>query len=224
MTVSTTITYNLTAREIIDYALHKLRILGTGETATSSQGVAALRELNVMLKEWMPHRNLWRLAEASVTLIASTYVYTLSPVPHRVVSARYRNASSIDLPMRLMSREEYYNSPQKAGSGPPTQYYVDYQRDTVTLTTWQSLASVTTETIPYTYQRKYLDVSALDDNVDVRQEHLGLVGYSLAARLGDDYGRSGTVFDRIVVRAEQLMEEFLDADREDEVRFVIGWR
>lgn len=225
MTVSSAITYNLTARQVIEYALHKLRVLGTGETATSAQGVAALLELNVMLKAWMPHRDLWRLTEASITLLASTYVYTLSPVPYRVVSARYRNSSSIDLPMRLMTREEYYNFPQKAGTGPPTQYYVDYQRDTVTLTTWQSLSAPTTETIPYTYQRKYLDVSTLDDNIDVRQEHLGLVGYNLAKRVGIDYGRAATpTYGLIAQEADRMLESFLDADREDEVRFVVGWR
>ena len=223
MATSGTTTYSLTSRQVIDYALHKLRVLGANETATAEQATGALRELNVLLKEWMKYPNLWRETEASVTLVASTYSYTLSPVPHRVVSVRYRDSGSRDTPMRPLSREEYYNFPKKDSVGIPTQYYVDYQRSAATLKLWQSLSSVTTETLPYTYLRKFEDVAALDDDIDIRQEHLGMAGYSLAARLADDYGREGEVTNRVILRAEEMREELLDSDREDEVRFVAGW-
>jgi hypothetical protein len=92
---------------------------------------------------------------------------------------------------------------------------------------YQPLAAVTSETIKYTYQRKFEDIDALTNNLDVRQEHLELVGYNLASRLADDYGRASPVTDRVIARAEALLQGFLDDDREDEIRFVPaygGWR
>jgi hypothetical protein len=45
--------------------------------------------------------------------------------------------------------------------------------------------------------------------------------------LADDYGRASPVTDRVIARAEALLQGFLDDDREDEIRFVPaygGWR
>jgi len=227
MAVSGTISYSLNARQVITFALRKLRVIGEGEDPTAGQAADATIELNLLLKEWQKHPNLWRNTEGSITLIASTYSYALSTataIPHRVISARYRDTAGTDLPMELMTREEYYDLPRKTSTGIPTQYYVDYQRDSPTLLLWQSPASVTTETIPYTYQRKFQDITSLDNDLDVRSEHLSMVTYNLAERLAEDYGKSGPTVDRITARAAQLLEEALDADREDFVQFVPDYR
>lgn len=224
MSTSGSINFSITAREAIDFALKKLRVLAAVETATGDDADTAQRELNLMLKGWQKYENLWRLTEGSVTLLAATYSYTLSPVPHRVVSARYRDANGTDLPMEDMSREEYYDMPTKTTTGVPTQYYADYQRSAVTFLLWQSLASVSTETIKYTYQRKFEDIDSLDNDIDVDQQWLEVIGYNLASRLADDFGRKGEIVQRIIARAELLREEMLDDDREDYVQFVPGYR
>lgn len=211
---------SMTAREVIDYALKKIRVLDPTETASAEDAEDAQRELNLMLKSWQKHENLWRYTEGSITLLASDVDYTLSPQPHRVVSARYRNAGGTDLPMSLLTREEYYNLPLKTSNGSPTQFYVDYQRASAVFYVWQSLAAVTTETIKYTYLRKFEDIDSLDNELDIRQEHFELVGLNLAARLADDHGRTGEVINRVIARGEVLLQEFLDDDREDEIRFV----
>jgi len=223
MATSGTISYSLTARGVVTFALRKLRVIGEGEDPTAAQAADAQTELNLLLKEWQKHPNLWRMTEGSITLVASTYSYALSTataIPHRVISARYRDANGTDLPMEPMTRDEYYDLPRKTSTGIPTQYYVDYQRDSPTMLLWQSLASVTTETIPYTYQRKFQDISSLDNDLDVRSEHLSLVGYCLAERIATDYGKND---DRLTLRAAQLLEQALDADREDFVQFVPGY-
>ena len=60
----------------------------------------------------------------------------------------------------------------------------------------------------------------LANEVDVDQEHLSTVGYNLAARLADDYGRKGPHIDRIVARAEELKREMRDFDRPETIRFI----
>ncbi len=221
MATSGSINFAMTAEEVIVFALKKLRVLSTGETPDAEQAEDAMQALTLMLKSWQKYESLWRYTEGSATLLASTANYTLSPMPHRVISARYYNGTT-DTPMNLMTREEYFDLPLKLSTGIPTQYYVDYQRDSVVI--WQPLASVVAQTVKYTYQRKFEDVDALTNNLDIRQEHLELVGYNLASRLADDYGRGGEITGRVIARAESLLNDFLDDDREDEIRFVPGYR
>ena len=57
---------------------------------------------------------------------------------------------------------------------------------------------------------EFEDVDALTNNLDIRQEHLELVGYNLASRLADDYGRGGEITNRVISRAEALLQGFLE--------------
>lgn len=220
MSTSNSIDFNLTARQVIEYALRKINILGQGQAADGDAAEEAMRELNLLLKEWQKHEQIWILTEGYVTPIASTGAYTLTPIPHRIIDCRYRNSSSIDTPMYEMTRQEYFDLPDKTSTGVPTQFYFDPQRGESVLYIWPLLSSVSTETIRVTYQRRFEDVDDLANNLDVRQEHLGLVGMNLAARLADTYGRSGDSISRIISRAESMLQEALDEDRPEMIRFM----
>ena len=225
MATSSSIDYSLTAREIIEYALQKINILAKGESATARHSDGALRELNMMLKEWMIYPAIWRRVAGSATPTASTASISIasSVNPYRIIACRYRNASSIDLPMTELTHEEYYDLPNKTVTGIPTQWYFEPTRSTNTLYIWPLLSSVSTETIRYTYQRRFEDVDDLANEVDVGQEWLSTVGLNLAGRLADDYGRKGEHINRIVARAEALFERMQDADRPEMVRMVPGY-
>lgn len=220
MAVSSSIDFAMTATEIIDYAFRKLRRIGDGQSATADMANTAQEELNVLLKEWQKYEWLWPLQEGSVTLVADTASYTLSPHPHRVIAARFDDQDT-EIPMVPLTREEYFDLPVKTNTGTPTQYYVDYQRDSVVMYVWPLMATVVDETIQYTYQERFDDIDALTNNVDIRQEHYSLLGYNLAARLADNYGRDGKVVNRVIARAGVLLEEAQDEDREDEIRFMV---
>lgn len=225
MPTSGTISFNLTARQVITFALRKIRVIGEGEDPTAAQAADAVTELNLLLKEWQRYPSLWRLTEGTLPLVADTYSYALNTptaIPHRIISARYRDANGRTLPMELIDRDEYYDLPETT-TGIPTSFYVDYQRDAPTVFLWQAPASVTSEAITYTYLRKFQDISSLDDEIDVRSEHLSAVGYALAERIADDYGKSGATVDRVTQRAIVLLEQALDADRPDFVQFVPGY-
>lgn len=217
MTTSGSSDFSLTAREAITFALKKLRVVDASQTAGAIEAATAQAELNLMLKGWQKYQNLWRLTEGTVTLVANTVSYVLSPVPHRVLSVRYLASNSV--PMEELSRSEYYDLPNTTSTGFPHSFYVDYQRAAATLKIWQPMATVTTETLTYTYQRKFEDIDSLDNDIDVKQEWLEVVGYNLAKRLAPNFGRSkGEWFSEVKEEAARLLQDMLDDDREDEVR------
>jgi hypothetical protein len=219
MALSGSVDFTLTAREIIDYALRKISVLGSQRTADADMAEDARLELNLMLKGFQKWEWLWKLEETSVTLVPNQITYTLDPPPHRIISARYDD-QDIEIPMILMSREEYFDLPVKDTQGIPTQYYVDYQRDNPILYVWPVINSVTDETINITQLTKLDDIDDLSNNVDVKRMYLELVGYQLAARLLDDYGIGGEVANRIIARAERMLQEAQDEEREPEIRFI----
>jgi len=220
MTLSNSIGFDLTAREIIEYALEKINILAKSQPLSVEHSDAATRELNVMLKEWMAYPAIWRIKEGFVNLVAATGSYSLTPRPYRVIDVRLRQSSGIDIPMQELTKQEYYDLPQKDTAGIPTQWYFDPQQATSSIFVWPVKATVTTETLRVTYQRAVDDIDDLGNTIDCTQEWLGTLGYCLAARCADDYGRSGPHIDRIIARAQALFERMADADRPEVIRFV----
>ncbi len=218
MATSGSIDFSLTAREVITHALRMIGVASIVEDASGEDAKFAMRHLNLMLKGWQhsgPH--IFRQTEGSVALVASTASYALSPRPYRVLDARYRDTSGRDLPMLELTRADYYDLPLKTSTGIPTSWYFDPQRTTGTLYVWPVPSSVTTETIRYTYQRAFEDVDDLANDIDVPNEHLELVAYSLADRLMDIYH---TEFPRITERAMLLQRQVRDMDREPVIRFT----
>lgn len=220
MATSGSTDFSLTARQVITYALQKINILAKHQTASPEVATGAMRELNLMLKGWQKYEQLWNVTDGYVSLTANTAAISLTPKPHRIIDVRYRGTGGNDLPMSEMTRQEYFDLPNKSSTGTPTQWYFDKQGTTRVLYIWPVMASVTTETLRVTYRRKIEDIDSLDNDIDVPQEYLEVVGYNLAARCADDYGRTGAHIDRITARAQILLNEFLDDDREDYVQLV----
>lgn len=218
MATSGTITYNLTARGIVTQALKKIGVCPVFQQTPSAEDMAqGIVELNMMLKGWqVDGPNLWRQTEGSVTLTATTASYTLSPRPHRVTECRFRDTGGRDLPMMELTRDEYFEMPLKTATGIPTQYYFDPQVSSGKLYIWPVLASVTTETIKYTYSRVIEDITSADNDLDVPQEYFELVMTNLADRLQGTYQMSD---DRLSARALSLYRQFKSMDREPVIRF-----
>lgn len=222
MATSGTITYSLTARGVVTHALRRIRVTPVFDDPSAEDMAMGIAELNLMLKGWQltgPH--LWRQTEGSVTLLANTASYVLSPRPHRISECRYRDANSRDLPMEELTRVEYFEMPLKTTAGIPTQYYMDPQRSSATLYIWPVLSAVTTETIKYTYSRVFEDVASADEDLDIPQEWLDVVSLALADRLQGFYGKSD---DRLTARAQASVATAKAMDREDHVRFVPDMR
>jgi len=220
MATSNSTNFNLNARQVIEYALRKINVLAKGQSPEAEDTDAALLELNTLLKEWQRYAQIWRLKEGFINMVANQQGFNLNPRPHRVVDMRFRDSDGIDIPMHYLARQEYYDLPDKGVTGVPTQFYFDPQRATSVIFIWPVAATVTTETLRVTFQRRYEDVDDLSNDLDVDQEHLATVGMNLAARLADDYGRTGAHIDRLVQRAALLEDRMRDFDRPEIIRMV----
>jgi len=217
LTVSTSTTYDLTAREVVTLALRRLGVLMATEDPSSEDAALGLMEMNVLLRTWqVSGPDLWRTSEGSLTLTADTASFSLPAAVYRVTSCRFRR-SGIDLPMELLTREEYFDLPLKTSQGTPTQYYSDVQRSGVDLYVWPVLASVTDETIKYTYQRRFFTVETLDQTIDIPHEYLSAISWALAAALAPAFGKDDT---KLLERSMMMLAQHQAADREPVIRFV----
>jgi hypothetical protein len=233
MTTSGTTTLTLTARDIIYFALRKINAAPIGQDPSPGEVDPVTIELNLMLKECQIHGpNLWRHTEGSVTLVANTPSYSLTvDNPLRLVEVRYRYpptsnpAEQRDLPMEMMTREQYKTLPVKlTGGSPPTQWYFDPQESTQTLYVWPVPIVVSGDTIQYTYQRRMQVITNLSQTLDIPEEWLSTVGYALAARLVPTYGIESKTGDTIMSIASDLLLKAKSFDREDVIHMMPVWR
>lgn len=189
MTTSGSTDYSRTARQIATAALELIGVCPIGETPAPEDMTKAVEQLNLMLKTWGadPEPKLWQLTEGSVTLLASTSSYALTAA-RKVLSARRRTGTGTaqnDVPLNVISRQEYFNKPNKLSIGYPIDVYFDPQRAARTLYVYPipDATIAAAVTIPYTYLRVIEDIDALDDDFDLPQEWLEVLQYGLAARL-----------------------------------------
>jgi hypothetical protein len=221
MTTSGTASFTLTAAQIITYALKKIGIVRAGGAVPGDAAEDARLELEMMLKEWaLTGPCLFTRREGSVELIADTQSYSLcSETPLRILHARFRDRTGRDVPMEPLTRHEYFNLPFKNSRGTPSGYYFDPQGAAPVLHVWPMLAAVNGEAIQYTYQRRIEDIGMITNAIDIPQEWLSTAGYSLAARLLDDYGIADAIGGRIRERAQSLRQLAMDYEREDTFSF-----
>lgn len=199
------------AREIIGDAYRKIGVVAHDEPMTAEQLAVGERELRRMLLSWQNlGYNLWTTTEMTVPLTTAAS-YTLTGRPLRVHSVRYRNASGLDMPLSPMTRQAYYDLPDKATAGFPNGWFYDRQRDAGTLYIWQPLASVTTETLRITCERAI----EFGDDIDVPPEWENAVVYGLGAAMFQALGGID-----VTAEATGHLALALAGDREESVWFT----
>lgn len=183
MSTSGSTDFTLNSREIIDAALRIIGVLGSGQVSNSDDVALAETHLNLMLKTWSTRDFLALRAEGTQALTQGTASYSI-PAAKRVLSVR-RRTNNIDVPLIELSREEYFDLPNKTNQGLPNSYYFDPQRSTTNLYIWPvaDAGAASATTLHYTYHRFIEDIDALNNEVDLRQDWLETVTYGLASRL-----------------------------------------
>lgn len=201
MTTSGVTTFNVTRDQLITSALRMIGAVAQGETPTANQISEAAEALNMMVKAWeadgMP---LWGIAETSITLVAGTNKYQIGvgkavdiPKPLKVIQAWNRdNTSKVDIPMRILTKQEYNILGNKTTSGNPIQMYYQPMLNYGDLYVFPTPATVdaTNNKVYIVYQRPFEDFLVTGDNPDFPQEWLDALKYGLAARLAAEYGLS----------------------------------
>lgn len=199
MTTSGVATFNVTRDQLITGALRMIGAIAQGETPTATQVTEAAEALNMMVKAYeadgMP---LWGITEASITLTSNTNHYNIGtgktiniPKPLKVIQAWNRDLnSSVDIPMRILTRQEYNILGNKTTTGNPIQIFYEPLLDYGVLHVFPTpdATSATNNKIYLVYQRPFEDFINSTDTPDFPQEWLEALKYGLAARLAPEYG------------------------------------
>lgn len=190
MATSGSVDFNLTANEIVVKAFALLGKYSEGKTLSARQTSDGMQSLNLLIKTWGAQEHLWARTERSVTLIASTASYALTPKPGRVLSVRRKvTASGYETPLREMSRQEYFDTPNKATDSIPVGFYYDPQTTAGTLYLWPRPSTTTAAamTLQLTYLRRMDDMDASNNDADLPQEWLQALIWNLANDLEVEY-------------------------------------
>lgn len=199
MATSGSTDFSVTRNQLITGALRLVGGVAQGETPTSDQITEAAEALNMLVKAWqavgMP---LWAMKQYTMSLTTSTSSYTIgvgstvnTAKPLRVVSAYLHNiASGIDVPMTLLTREEYNSLGNKTSTGDPIQFFYEPLLTTgvVHLFPVPDSVAATDYTILLVYQRPFEDFDASTDTPDFPQEWYNALKYGLADMLSFEYG------------------------------------
>jgi hypothetical protein len=191
--------FSVTRDDIIKRALRLIGVLAQGETPSAAQIADGAFALNSLVKAWqadgMP---LWALKSYNVPLVAGTKDYEIGlgkavniPKPLKVQQAyNHSNTSNIDIPMRLLTKQEYNMLGNKTSAGNPIQCYYNPQLDYGILSVFPvpATADATNNVVTIYYQRPFDDFDISTDTPDFPQEWFDAVMYGLATRLAPEYG------------------------------------
>lgn len=237
MPTSGSTNYTTNRDTIITGALRIIGAVAQGETPTATQISEGSEALNFMIKAWhsdgMP---LWAIKQYAITPVASTRVYRIgnsqtinTPKPLRIIDAFFHNGTTnIDIPMTLLTRDEYNSLGNKTSEGSPIQYYYDVQNtygDLYVFPVPDSVAATSGNNITIVYQRPYEDFDSASDEPDFPQEWFDALKFGLADRLCPEYGVP--IIDRndIRSRAAQLkLDALLGGVEEGSFSFQVDVR
>lgn len=142
------------------------------------------------------------------------YIYqTIANRPLRVSAGRVKIDNGNEIPMKVISRQEYFNIPIKKLKGKPTQAYYDPQLTKGQLYIWSTFETVN-DFIIITTQREIEDFNTLADTADLPQEWLEPLVWNLAARIMFDYGIDKVTRDDISAIAAGFLEIVMAFDQE----------
>lgn len=227
MATSGSTNYSYNRDQIITAALRKLGVVAQGESPSTVQKNEASEALNLMTKafisEGMP---LWKIDEYDLPLEEGTSSYTITTRMLKVVQA-YRSDGTIDIPLRVITRDEYNRLGNKTSQGFPVSIYHNPRLSDSVVKVYPTPDSVseTSWTLKLTYQKIFDDFDTSADDPDFPQEWYEALVYCLADRLAPEYGLS--VVERKLIKEEaKTAKEYAVSfgTEEGSLYFQCDWR
>lgn len=200
MATSNSTNFSITRDQLISGALRLTGAIAQGETPTASLVSEAAEALNILVKamqaDGMP---LWAIKKYSITLTA-TADYTIgagstvnTPKPLKVLQAYLSyTSSSLDVPVRIITRQEYEMIGNKTSSGYPNQAFYEPLNTTGVLHVYPVPDATVAAacTLKIIYQRPFEDFDASTDEPDFPQEYYHCIKLMLADVLAPEHGLS----------------------------------
>lgn len=228
MTISSDSGWGLWTSQIVRRALIKTHRVPVDQPIPAEELELATDALNNVLDSLQDQKVfLWAVERTTLTVVSGQIVYNLADDTLDVMQDQISylgTGSTSYVPMRLVSRENYYQQPDRAvTTGSPLQACVERNRTAVVnghelqgLLT-MSLYPVpdnSTDVVHYTRVRALHDFSNATSDADVpRRWALALIGL-LAAELAPEYGLDIAERNDLVARARAHEQRAMRGDRE----------
>lgn len=154
---------------------------------------------------------------------AAVYAYDANTVrPLRVPMARrYNFISQIDTPMRMISRQEYRDLPNKTNTGIITQAFYDPRGGANTqgqMFVWPAPPDAT-NAMKFTFYRPLQDFNTSANTPDLPVEWINTLTWNLAKEMAPEYGVAMDIYQMIKERAAETLDLAMGFDREPESTF-----
>lgn len=226
MATSSSTNFSTTRDDIIKGALRLCGAVALGETPTTDQVTEASEALNMLVKAWAADgMALWARSEYTLPLTLATQSYSIGlgetvdiAKPLKITQAILHDTqTNVDIPMRIITRDEYLRLGNKSTVGQPIQIYYDPQRDNGVLYVFPpaNSSSVSYKQIKFTYQRPFEDFDTSTDEPDFPQEWFEALKYGLATRLAGEYGIGMDERKQLLFEANAIKQEALSFGTEE---------
>ena len=145
----------------------------------------------------------------------SVYSYeTAIDRPLRILQSRFgENIARSEIPTHQVSREKYFNQPDKDSTGTVVWWYYSPQLTLGELFVWQVASSVN-QVLRFTYERPIKIPTSPSDTLDIPEEWFNTVKWGLAAEVGPSYGVPAQEQASLDARAASHLEAILAHDVE----------
>lgn len=218
-------TFKITKIQVITGALQLCQVLAEGETPSPQKSTDCTVFLQAMLKSW--DKKGWQAhlyQTINWTSIAAHNPYTIGEGggvdvtnvrPTRVPQAYTRSTSGNDVPLMLLTRQQWERLTPKSSSGPPNSFYYDAQLDTGLFYAWP-VNPDTSLTFFALIERPISDIAAADASTfDIPQEgYLALI-WGLADQIKLIMGCPVDVRREIAATAPAMIDTYISEEEED---------
>jgi len=182
--------------DLITEALQQCGRLGDHESPSANQLSSCGRTLNMLIKAWQADGlQLWLRKTYSFTHTSGTESYTFGPSGtggserfNQVLYAWRQNSDGVDVPLRILSQQEYLDLSDKDTVGVTTAIHYDPQLSLGVLYVWPTGEASNTDTINIIGQRPLYDFDAASDDADIPQEWYLALMFHLAWAVTGKYG------------------------------------
>lgn len=123
--------FNMTRDDLISMAYQDIKVLAEGEQLSADLLITGIKKLNLIMREVdLEGKHLWAISQTptSIPLVANTFRYTsangLPMTVLGIVHASYRDTTGIDVPLEVLTTEQFDSLHDKTETGNPKYLYL----------------------------------------------------------------------------------------------------
>lgn len=224
-------TFTVTRDQIIQLALRKLGVLEIGDTPDAATIANASLALNLLVKQMSTDGlKLWKINELTIPLANNQTKYVIGPAssgvvdldtdkPLKLIQGFLRNTTvtpPIDIPMTLISKQEYNILGSKQSTGVVNSIFYDVRQNNGDLYVYLTPNTQTASMydLHIIVQQPLADINKAQDIPEFPNEWMNTLVWNLADQLAIEYSVPANHRIEIAARAKAYKEQLTDWDVE----------